>query len=657
VRVKSVDLSLTSPDQTAEELRAELMAADELVEVGYRDGERTRLVLAPAPVADRASKEPLDGDCVLLVTGGARGITARITRSLAERYRPTLVIAGRTEVEQESPVTAALELAELRKLMIEARTREGRELTPALVERDCQRILRAREARENLEALRAAGAEVDYLACDVSDAVQFGALIDSVYERHGRIDGVLHGAAVLDDRLIADKKLDSLGRVMDAKAGAALALAEHLRPDGLRFLVLFSSVSGRFGNRGQADYAAASEVLGRLAHELDGRWPGRVVSVDWGPWRTAGMVSVALEKEFERRGVALVGLDEGCRLLEEELLHGRKGEAEVVIGGATGLAGANGATSAVEPVGLPLIEGAIEIDAVSSAAAPGTHALYTLDPERDRYLGDHRIDGRPVLPFAAAMELMAEVAVAGAPRRTLAGLREIRLLDGVALECEGPARVRIDTTTRAGGEEVEVTIAPPDGGRAHYRALVELRDAAIPNTPRFSRGRPGAASHEAPGPLADPTPFPIEIEDAYRDLLFHGPLFRGILAIDAIDERGASALLAPSRPGACVAGADGMRWLLDPVLLDSALQVQVLWARLQWDVTLLPAEIGGYTLLRAAPEAAPVRHELRISPASEPPLCQADHWFYGPDGDLLSTLRSVVGVGARTLNRLAGARP
>ena len=71
---------------------------------------------------------------------------------------------------------------------------------------------------------------------------------------------------------------------MATKAGAALTLAEHLRPDGLRFLVLFSSVSGRFGNRGQADYAAASEVLGKLAHELDSRWPARVVSIDWGPW-------------------------------------------------------------------------------------------------------------------------------------------------------------------------------------------------------------------------------------------------------------------------------------------------------------------------------------------------------------------------------------
>ena len=80
---------------------------------------------------------------------------------------------------------------------------------------------------------------------------------------------------------------------MATKAGSALTLAEHLRPEGLRFLVLFSSVSGRFGNRGQADYAAASEVLGRLAR--DSTPPGRAASSrsTGARGRAAGMASAA----------------------------------------------------------------------------------------------------------------------------------------------------------------------------------------------------------------------------------------------------------------------------------------------------------------------------------------------------------------------------
>jgi Polyketide synthase dehydratase N-terminal domain len=159
-----------------------------------------------------------------------------------------------------------------------------------------------------------------------------------------------------------------------------------------------------------------------------------------------------------------------------------------------------------------------------------------------------------------------------------------------------------------------------------------------------------------PEPLTDLKAFPLAVEDAYRELLFHGPLFQGVTAVEGMDERGAATLLRPSVPERCVTGAGGLQWLLDPVLLDSALQIQVLWARLQWNVTLLPAEIGGYVRLAAPGAWQSVRHELRIRPASSPPMCHADHFFYAPDGRLLAVLEDVVGVGTQALNRLTGAQ-
>jgi hypothetical protein len=145
----------------------------------------------------------------------------------------------------------------------------------------------------------------------------------------------------------------------------------------------------------------------------------------------------------------------------------------------------------------------------------------------------------------------------------------------------------------------------------------------------------------------------MSVTDAYRDLLFHGPLFQGIETIAGMDERGATAQLHPSAPGACVRGGHGEAWLLDPVLIDCALQMQLLWTRLHWEVTLLPSELSAYTRLGAVPTEGLVRHELRIRPCSEPPLCRADHWFFTEDDRLVATLTDMVGVGARALNRLA----
>ena len=152
----------------------------------------------------------------------------------------------------------------------------------------------------------------------------------------------------------------------------------------------------------------------------------------------------------------------------------------------------------------------------------------------------------------------------------------------------------------------------------------------------------------------------MSVEAAYRDLLFHGPLFQGIEAIEGMDGRGAVSLLRPSDPGRCIEGAGGSRWLLDPVLLDSALQVQVIWARLNWDVTLLPAEIGSHRVMlpaaqRPAPDGEPIRHELRGA-ARQPGAALPMRPSLPPRGrPPAGDARGVVGVGSAALNRLAGA--
>jgi hypothetical protein len=62
------------------------------------------------------------------------------------------------------------------------------------------------------------------------DGEAFGALIDDVYARHGRIDGVVHGAGVIEDKLVKDKTPESFDRVFGTKAASAVILSEHLKP-------------------------------------------------------------------------------------------------------------------------------------------------------------------------------------------------------------------------------------------------------------------------------------------------------------------------------------------------------------------------------------------------------------------------------------------
>ena len=193
-----------------------------------------------------------------------------------------------------------------------------------------------------------------------------------------------------------------------------------------------------------------------------------------------------------------------------------------------------------------------------------------------------------------------------------------------------------------------------DPQRLHYRAAVRLG--------RRAAERP--AFIPEPGLLAGQGIKALGVQEAYRDWLFHGPIFQGIVSIEAIGPRGARAILRPSLPRDCLRGGPDGSWLVDPILVDSALQMQVLWARLHWDVTLLPARIGGCRLFGPGIAAPPrstggrdvpgICYELRIGAESRVPTCHADHYFSSPDGRLLGMLAGVEGTGSKALNRLAG---
>jgi NAD(P)-dependent dehydrogenase (short-subunit alcohol dehydrogenase family) len=337
VRCQVVDLDPeASVESLVEQLWREFGAADGEVETGCREGRR--LVFRPRAVPlepTRPAGVSLGADSVVLITGGARGITAEVACELAQRYRPTLLLVGRAPVPPavEAPETAQYDSAkDLKAALMERRKGRGESLTPAAVERAYQELMREREIRRNLETMKQAGATVRYFAVDVREETAFGNLIDELYRSHGRLDGVIHGAGIIEDKLVEDKTLESFDRVFGTKVASAFVLSRKLRADSLRFLVLFSSVSGCFGNRGQGDYAAANAVLNKLAQYLDQRWPGRVVALNWGPWQKAGMVTEAVKRQFAQRAVQLIEPAAGRWALDRELRLGQKAEVEVVLG-------------------------------------------------------------------------------------------------------------------------------------------------------------------------------------------------------------------------------------------------------------------------------------------------------------------------------------
>jgi NAD(P)-dependent dehydrogenase (short-subunit alcohol dehydrogenase family) len=365
-RIRIVDVDATADlAGLAATLADEVSQPDAPVEVAWRDGVRRapRAEVRTAPAADPGAA--LTSESVVLVTGGGRGITAEVAVALARSSGCRLELVGRSplpEADEDPAFAGAVDRAQLRQALIAAGRRE-----PRAIEDECNRLLAAREIRATVAAVRDAGASLHYHPVDVRDGDALAAVVRSVYERYGRLDGIVHGAGVLDDHTIADKVPESFDRVFSTKVDAArtlLAAVETATAGGApapAFVVFFGSIAGACGNRGQVDYAAANDALDAMA-AANRAVARRVVALDWGPWAPgSGMVSEELARLFEESGMGLIHVGDGTKAVLDEIVAADGAEAphQIVV-----------ARCSFELMAASLTHGRNEA-AVAGSSAPG----------------------------------------------------------------------------------------------------------------------------------------------------------------------------------------------------------------------------------------------------------------------------------------------
>ena len=642
IRARVIDFGLQEPEWIAGTLLLEMASEDPHIEVGYTDARRMAVDMVEQELAFQQRTMRMPSGSVVLITGGARGITYEIACEMAARFRPKLHIVGRTSLPSSDDWDRFPGLRsrhELRAALIAADSPEPHRSIVALEARITE-LLRVREIRANLDHLRAAGADVVYHDTDVRDAEAFSSLLERIYAEHGRIDCVVHGAGVIEDKLIEDKDLESFRRVLETKVIGAHVLSTHLRPDSLRQLIFFSSIAGRFGNRGQCDYVAANEVLNKIAASLNRRWPAKVLALNWGPWSGAGMVSEAVAQQFAKRGIGLIERDAGCRAFLNEIAAEKgKADAEIVLR-MPAMSQMQSQPQTMSTADTPLL-GDLELRTRTNGHV---ECSYLLSVRKFRFLNDHRLDGIPVLPATAAAAMMAELAQKTYPSWHVTAVRSLRVLKGVTLE-SGERALRLIATSHeqtsgdAPTTDVDIEIREPGADRALYSASIELRRKS-PEPPVVSPD-----SRPSNGMPAD---------EIYSKYLFHGDLMRCISRIESITPTGISAVLGPSTPSECISGGQG-HWLLDPILLDGAPQLVIVWARMYLDTTVLPVSFRQLRL-HARANGDLVRCDVAIEAPSQSSSLRANVNFVDLSGRVIAVCEGLEGAASRSLNRLAGAQ-
>jgi len=325
-----IDRAARDPASLALAIVEELLAGGTQIEIVLTaQGERLGVCCLPRPLTRAAPV--VDAGAVVVVSGGARGVTAACLIAWAQRCPARFVLLGRTQLLDEPAVCAGVHDGGLQRVLLaDAKTR-GEVLTPASLSARVQQVQAAREIRQTLAALVVAGCSAQYRAVAVEDGAAVNAVLTEVRAKIGPIRALVHAAGVIADKRIAEKTDAQFDQVFASKVNGLRALLDATRQDALQLVCVFSSVSARCGNIGQADYAMANEVLNQvIAMEKRRRPAVRAKALGWGPWE-GGMVTPALRAHFTERGVPLLPLAIGAQLFVDEM---HSDALQLVLGGA-----------------------------------------------------------------------------------------------------------------------------------------------------------------------------------------------------------------------------------------------------------------------------------------------------------------------------------
>ena len=457
--VKVIDLSLKEkPAALAKTIVDEILYGGKAVEAGYSGKKRALPRIIYRDVDSSLDPEVrIDKGSVFLITGGGYGITSEVAKDIAKKFSPTIAIVSRTGIPSDAADLARLDekgLKALKDKVVAGLKAKHDRVTPVMIDREFGKYTTAIEKYRNVQEMIALGARaVEYFPCDVANNGEMAKTIGEITKKFGKIDVIIHGAGLEESKLMKDKKYDDFCRIFDIKADGAYNLAELTRDQEVKALVIFGSISGRFGNNGQTDYAAANDLLNKYARLTSRRSKGRTrgVAMNWAGWEDVGMATRgSIKKIFQEAGIDMIPLAEGVERVSDELLHGR--DSEVIIAGRVGPIDSEGTIAgyrsseftaasdklAAERDKYPMLDTLVRYQ-----AGVVLEARKKLDPHADLYLGDHAIDGVPYFPAVMGIESFAEAAELLCPGMHVAMMRDVRFMIPVKILKNKPADIII----------------------------------------------------------------------------------------------------------------------------------------------------------------------------------------------------------------------
>ena len=529
LRVRVLDFDPAVPaGRIAEKIALELHVPNDFAAVGYDHGltrrELQQHLLSPAEYQDRPF-EWSEKD-VILVTGGAKGITAACALGVAQATGARMALLGRSphpDNQQES-------------------------------EQDAQ-------IAPTLKKYAEAGLTAQYYCCDVIDRDSVKNAVRQIREDMGPITGVIHGAGLNAPRLINQVSIQEALHEVSPKILGIINLMTELQDAPPRLVVGLSSIIGVTGMPGNGWYGFSNETLDVLLHRIETDFPStKALSIAFSIWKEEGMgLRMGSVRLLKQKGIDSIPTTEGINRFVRLFIKDPCVLQVIIAARLTGLDTWQWQEQIPEPQGRFLEE--------SLHVTPGVESVFQahLSLETDPYLKDHVFNGSYLFPTVFGLEAMAQAVAHVTGQRDFSHIRieNIQLKRPVTVDPEAGADIVV---------WAELAEPKPQSSLQTVHAGV-YKQGAGQSSDYFS-------ATFVLGLMAESIKYNIDLpkkqldihpkQDLYTGkLLFQGPLFQRLQHIYALDSQKCifDTKLHTSNPGSY----EG-QWLLgDPYSRDSLL--------------------------------------------------------------------------------------
>ncbi len=476
-KIRVIDLSpALEPKAMVKNILLEITAEDAFLSVGYDEQNRRRVPQSMVQQPDTYVSRSIEwtNEDVILVTGGAKGITAECAFGVAKLTGVKMALVGSSSIEKSPEIQQTL----------------------------------ARYQKEGLVC--------QYYSCDIGDRSAVEQLIAQVQTELGPITGVIHGAGRVYSKRAEQISHQAFLDEISPKVYGALHLCEALKEQPPKLIIGFTSLTGLTGMAGNSSYGFANEALQLILRRFEKEHPEtQVLSIAYGVWDEVGMGMRSGSVRFlEKKGVYAIPVSEGVKRFVQLFQYDPQAKQVAISAKLDGLS-----TWHPRPVKrekkLRFVEEIItdypEVELVTRAH---------LNLEKDSHMKDHIYNGTYLFPAVYGLEAMAQAVsyATGIEDFNLVRINDIQLKLPIALDPQKGVTIEIRVEVLE-DKRIMAEI------RSEQTGFAKTHFAATFVFPTEADVREDATSFPQEALAFDPK------KDFYGPLMFQGPLYHCLEAV------------------------------------------------------------------------------------------------------------------------------